>query len=61
MKAVKEDKDKVYEIFQDANGKWFGYCDQTKEYTPAFLKLKNLIKLLEMKGYKTEELVDGTE
>ena len=38
MKAVNKTNGNIYRIQQDTNGKWFGYCDRTKEYTPAFVK-----------------------
>ena len=40
MEAVNKTNGNIYSIQQDTNGKWFGYCDRTKEYTPAFVKLK---------------------
>lgn len=52
MEAVNKTNGNIYRIQQDTNGKWFGYCDRTKEYTPAFVKLKGLIGLLELKGYE---------
>lgn len=55
MEAVNKTNGNIYRIQQDTNGKWFGYCDRTKEYTPAFLKLKGLIGLLELKGYEVVE------
>ena len=55
MEAVNKTNGNIYSIQQDTNGKWFGYCDQTKEYTPAFVKLKGLIGLLELKGYEVVE------
>ena len=38
-------------IQQDVLGKWFGYCEETKEYTPSFIKCKNLKKMLTLKGW----------
>ena len=55
MEAVNKTNGNIYQIQQDTNGKWYGYCHQTKEYTPAFLKLKGLIGLLELKGYEVVE------
>ena len=55
MEAVNKTNGNIYSIQQDTNGKWFGYCDRTKEYTPAFLKLKGLIGLFELKGYEVVE------
>lgn len=55
MEAVNKTNGNIYRIQQDTNGKWYGYCPQTKEYTPAFLKLKGLIGLLELKGYEVVE------
>lgn len=52
MEAVNKTNGAVYTIRKDNSGRWYGYCPQTKEYTPAFLKLKGLIGLLELKGYK---------
>ena len=43
MEAVNKTNGNIYRIQQDTNGKWFGYCDRTKEYTPAFVKLKGLV------------------
>lgn len=37
---------KIYELHQDVSGRWFGYCEETKEYTPSFFKCKNLKKCL---------------
>lgn len=55
MEAVNKTNGNIYHIQQDTKGKWYGYCPQTKEYTPAFLKLKGLIGLLELKGYEVVE------
>lgn len=55
MEAVNKTNGNIYHIQQDIKGKWYGYCPQTKEYTPAFLKLKGLIGLLELKGYEVVE------
>lgn len=55
MEVVNKINGNIYRIQQDTNGKWFGYCDRTKEYTPAFVKLKGLIGLLELKGYEVVE------
>lgn len=55
MKAINKTDGNIYRIQHDTKGKWYGYCDQTKEYTPAFVKLKGLVKLLEMKGYEVIE------
>lgn len=55
MEAVNKTNGNIYRIQQDTNGKWFGYCDRTKEYTPAFVKLKGLIGLFELKGYEVVE------
>lgn len=55
MEVVNKTNGNIYSIQQDTNGKWFGYCDRTKEYTPAFVKLKGLIGLLELKGYEVVE------
>lgn len=43
---------KIFIIQQDINGKWFGYCEETKEYTPSFLARRNLKKMLAWKGWK---------
>ena len=40
MEAVNKTNGAVYTIRKDNSGRWYGYCPQTKEYTPAFLKLK---------------------
>lgn len=62
MEAVNKTNGNIYRIQQDTNGKWFGYCDRTKEYTPAFVKLKNLCKFLRLKGYEVyEERFDSEE
>lgn len=45
----------VMEIQQSPDQKWFGFCEQTHEYTPPFISKKNLIGMLEMKGYKVIE------
>lgn len=37
---------KIYELHQDVSGRWFGYCEETKEYTPSFIKCKNLMSRL---------------
>lgn len=55
MEAVNKTNGAVYTIRKDNSGRWYGYCHQTKEYTPAFLKLKGLIGLLELKGYEVVE------
>lgn len=55
MEAVNKTNGAVYTIRKDNSGRWYGYCPQTKEYTPAFLKLKGLIGLLELKGYEIVE------
>lgn len=55
MEAVNKTNGAVYTIRKDNSGRWYGYCLQTKEYTPAFLKLKGLIGLLELKGYEVVE------
>ena len=45
---------KIYELHQDVSGRWFGYCEETKEYTPSFIKCKNLKKMLiwKARGWK---------
>lgn len=55
MEAINKTNGAVYTIRKDNSGRWYGYCPQTKEYTPAFLKLKGLIGLLELKGYEIVE------
>lgn len=45
---------KIMEIYHDVHGKWFGYCPETKEYTPAFDSLLMLKRVFECKGYKME-------
>ena len=45
----------VMEIQQSPDQKWFGFCEQTHEYTPPFICKKNLIEMLEMKGYRVGE------
>lgn len=42
---------KIYELHQDVSGRWFGYCEETKEYTPSFIKCKNLKRMLIWKGW----------
>jgi len=42
---------KVFELHQDISGRWFGYCEETKEYTPSFIKCKNLKRMLIWKGW----------
>jgi len=42
---------KIMEIYHDVHGKWFGYCQETKEYTPAFDNLLMLKRVYEHKGY----------
>ncbi len=42
---------KVYVIQQDISGKWFGYCEETKEYTPSFISRRALKKMLTWKGW----------
>ena len=51
---------KIYELHQDVSGRWFGYCEETKEYTPSFIKCKNLKKnaYLERLGVEMIELRD---
>lgn len=46
----------VMEIQQTPDQKWFGFCEQTNEYTPAFIKKKNLIEMLEEKGFEVEDV-----
>lgn len=62
MEAVNKTNGAVYTIRKDNSGRWYGYCPQTKEYTPAFVKLKNLCKFLRLKGYEVyEERFDSEE
>lgn len=62
MEAVNKTNGNIYRIQQDTNGKWFGYCDRTKEYTPAFINFRRLCNFFELKGYKIyEEDVDLEE
>ena len=42
---------KIMEIYHDIHGKWFGYCPETKEYTPAFDNPLMLKRVYEHKGY----------
>ncbi len=42
---------KIMEIYHDVHGKWFGYCQETKEYTPAFDNPLMLKRVYEHKGY----------
>lgn len=42
---------KIMEIHHDVHGKWFGYCPETKEYTPAFDNPLMLKRVYEHKGY----------
>lgn len=57
MKMVKNENPlNVIEIQQSPDQKWFGFCERTHEYTPPFISKKNLIKMLEMKGYKAEDV-----
>ena len=42
---------KIYELHQDVSGRWFGYCEESKEYTPGFIKCKNLKRMLIWKGW----------
>lgn len=62
MKAVNKTNGTVHTIRKDNSGRWYGYCHQTKEYTPAFLSFKRLCNFFELKGYKVyEEDVDLDE
>ena len=55
MEAVNKTNGAVYTIRKDNSGRWYGYCPQTKEYTPAFIRFERLCDFLELKGYDLEE------
>lgn len=46
----------VIEIQQTPDQKWFGFCEQTNEYTPAFMSLKNLMRMIKEKGFEVEDV-----
>lgn len=48
-------KGNIMEIQQSPDQKRFGFCEQTNEYTPAFVKRKGLIGMLEERGYEVIE------
>lgn len=43
---------KTYIIQQDISGKWFGYCEETREYTPSFDNCRSLKEMLAWKGWQ---------
>lgn len=53
---VFDNKGNTMEIQQSPDQKWFGFCEQTNEYTPAFMYKKNLIRMLEEKGFEVEDV-----
>ena len=55
MEAVNKTNGTVYTIRKDNSGRWYGYCPQTKEYTPAFIRFERLCDFLELKGYDLED------
>lgn len=55
MEAVNKTNGTVYTIRKDNSGRWYGYCSQTKEYTPAFLRFERLCNFFELKGYQIYE------
>lgn len=62
MEAINKTNGNIYSVEKNSGGLWYGYCKQTKEYTPAFVKLKNLCKFLRLKGYEIyEERFDPEE
>lgn len=62
MEAVNKTNGTVYTIRKDNSGRWYGYCPQTREYTPAFINFGRLCNFFELKGYKIyEEYVDLEE
>lgn len=50
-RQVTKMEQKIMEIYHDVHGKWFGYCQETKEYTPAFDNPLMLKRVYEHKGY----------
>lgn len=53
---VFDNKGNTMEIQQSPDQKWFGFCEQTNEYTPAFMSLNNLIKMIKEKGFEVEDV-----
>lgn len=53
---VFDNKGNTMEIQQTPDQKWFGVCKQTNEYAPAFMSLKNLMRMIKEKGFEVEDV-----
>lgn len=53
---VFDSKGNTMEIQQTPDQKWFGFCRQTNEYTPAFMSFKNLMRMIKEKGFEVEDV-----